>query len=267
MEIKQSRSQEVDVKRLAEKIQKACQEEGNGKGWTPLAFWANKGDLEIVKALLDKKAEVDAVTVEGLTPLHYASQNGFEDIVLLLIQHGADINYEGIRFSTALMRASNEGHIDVVRVLLECGANVNYEGQTGDTALMNSIVGGHFDIFKLLINSGADINYEGLRGRGFTPLMSATFHQREEMVAYLISRHCRINQVSRRGGWTAKALAKKVVNQNILAQLEKAPQDSSLDWPVIRKKLVNALFLYTPITCLILICIVIYVLFTPDSHR
>ena len=132
------------------------------------------------------------------------------------------------------------------------------EGKTGDTALMNTIVGDHFDSFKLLIAQGADISYEGKNGRGFTPLMFAVFNQREAMVQYLISHKCRINRASRKAGWTAKDIARKVGNERILEMLMSAPQDSAWDWEMVREKAWDKLFLYGPICILIVLLLYIY---------
>ena len=114
----------MDAASLARKIKEIG--DISKRGWTPLAFWADRGDIDVVRALLDKGVPVDGLTTEEVTPLQYASQNGHSDVVLLLIERGADVNFEGTRLSTPLMRACNGGHTEAIRILLEKGADPNY---------------------------------------------------------------------------------------------------------------------------------------------
>uniref|UniRef100_A0A2K6JR09 Uncharacterized protein n=1 Tax=Rhinopithecus bieti TaxID=61621 RepID=A0A2K6JR09_RHIBE len=52
-------------------------------GWSPLHIAASAGRDEIVKALLGKGAQVNAVNQNGCTPLHYA-------IAVMLLEGGAN---------------------------------------------------------------------------------------------------------------------------------------------------------------------------------
>lgn len=49
-------------------------------GWTPLHIAASAGRDEIVKALLDKGAHVNAVNQNGCTPLHYAASKNKQEV-------------------------------------------------------------------------------------------------------------------------------------------------------------------------------------------
>ena len=52
---------------------------------------AEKGHTGIVKALLDRGADVNAVINGVSTPLYVASQEGHADVVKLLIEYKADL--------------------------------------------------------------------------------------------------------------------------------------------------------------------------------
>ena len=64
--------------------------EVNKKGWTPLHYAATSGDVEIIKVLLDEAAYVDAASPNGTTPLMMAARGGSVDAVNALLLGGAD---------------------------------------------------------------------------------------------------------------------------------------------------------------------------------
>ena len=62
---------------------------------TPLRclFWATKqGNIEIVKLLIAKGADVNAKDKDGSTPLYLVASRDKKEIVQLLIANGADVN-------------------------------------------------------------------------------------------------------------------------------------------------------------------------------
>jgi ankyrin repeat protein len=61
----------------------------SNRGETALMFAAYKGNLEVVKALVDKGAEVNAKDYAGNTALMRASKNEYEDVVQMLKSAGA----------------------------------------------------------------------------------------------------------------------------------------------------------------------------------
>uniref|UniRef100_A0A493U247 Proteasome 26S subunit, non-ATPase 10 n=1 Tax=Anas platyrhynchos platyrhynchos TaxID=8840 RepID=A0A493U247_ANAPP len=76
-------------------------------GWTPLHIAASAGRDEIVKALLDKGAHVNAVNQNGCTPLHYAASKNKQEIAIMLLENGADPDATDHFESTPLHRAAN----------------------------------------------------------------------------------------------------------------------------------------------------------------
>jgi uncharacterized protein len=77
------------------------------------------------------------------------------DIVRALLERGAQVN-QGTKYKTALMHAASEGHTEILKLLLAKGAEVNVQTDEG-TALMMAVTGKHADIVKLLISAGADV--------------------------------------------------------------------------------------------------------------
>ena len=67
------------------------------------------GRLEVVQALLDKGANVNAKTEKGTTALMMASSTGQTDVVQMLLENGANVNAKTSYSLTALMRAAEGG--------------------------------------------------------------------------------------------------------------------------------------------------------------
>jgi len=90
---------------------------------TPLQRAANKGDINAVKALLDKGADVNEWKYGSA--LMAASDQSNTDVVKLLIDRGADVNAMSQGGSSALGIAAELGHADIVEILIDKGANVD----------------------------------------------------------------------------------------------------------------------------------------------
>jgi len=97
---------------------------------------AQEGDLEVMKYLLGKGADVNAKLGIGWTALMAAAGRGNAEAVKFLLDKGADVNAKLRSGRTALMAAAEQGNAEVVKFLLDAGANVNARERDGDTALM-----------------------------------------------------------------------------------------------------------------------------------
>jgi ankyrin repeat protein len=93
---------------------------------------ALNGDIDLVKLLIDKGAEVNK---KGWAPLHYAAANGHDDIVQLLVDHSAYIDAASPNGTTPLMMAARGDHITTMKILLNAGADPRIKNQIGMTAL------------------------------------------------------------------------------------------------------------------------------------
>ena len=145
--------------------------EVRGEGGTALTIATEHGHAEIVKLLLEAKADVNKKSNDDYTAITLASLLGHAEIVKLLLEAGADVNAmarvyanvsaEGNNGKTALMIASEEGYVETVRLLLAAGADVNMKGYEGTSALGLASKNGHVAIVKLLLDVGADVNMKG----------------------------------------------------------------------------------------------------------
>ncbi len=111
---------------------------------------ARNGDVESVKSLLAKGADVNAKTQYGVTALSFAAERGHFEVVKTLLEDGADPNlkdtFEGGR--TPLGNAAGRGHLRVVKLLLEKGAIGK------EDALWSSAFKGHLEVVKFLLDQG-----------------------------------------------------------------------------------------------------------------
>jgi ankyrin repeat protein len=119
---------------------------------------AFRGDINAVKDLLSKGADVNEKDFLGETALMTAASKGHTGVAKLLIEKGANVNEKGKFGDTALMFAALNGHTEIAKLLVEKGANVNEKTGNGHTALMSAAIGGHIKIAKLLIEKGADVD-------------------------------------------------------------------------------------------------------------
>ena len=99
---------------------------------TPLMLAALQGNLDVVRALVAAKANVNP---NGWTPLIYAATGGHDAVATFLLQRGADINAVSPNGTTALMMAIREHRLDTARLLIGRGADVNHRNQDGASAI------------------------------------------------------------------------------------------------------------------------------------
>jgi ankyrin repeat protein len=156
----------------------------------PLLDAARRGEVEVVRSLLDGGADVNAARGDGLTALHAAAERGHLDVAKLLISAGAELD-AGTRIGryTPLHLAGRGGHGRVVGALVEAGADVNATtSNTGVTPvhLAAAAVGGETSVATLL-DHGADVNAREASS-GQTPLMFAAAYDRSAAVRMLLSR-------------------------------------------------------------------------------
>jgi len=177
-------------------------------GETCLMMAADSGNLDMVKALLDKGAVVDNRDPEyRQTALMFAARAGHTAVARLLIQHGAQVDAQtrtgrtpelrspasnsgskgagiirggwperGERdpipgAKTPLLYAAREGHFDTIQLLLSSGAELEKSDADGVTPLLMAILNGHLQATRFLIDKGANIN--AMDWYGETPLWAA----------------------------------------------------------------------------------------------
>jgi ankyrin repeat protein len=169
-------------------------------GMTPLLYAARDGRIEIARALVNAKADVNQSEADGITPLLMAITNNHLDVAAFLLDNGANPNSADWWGRTALWAAveirnrdygrGGEHEIDrpaafaLIKSLLGHGANINARTKeappirrfitplgdlswvdfTGQTAFLRSALAGDVKLMRLLLENGADPNIPTLAG-------------------------------------------------------------------------------------------------------
>ncbi|KAF9630027.1 Ankyrin repeat protein [Lasiodiplodia theobromae] len=133
-----------------------------GEEWReiyPLHAACLRDSEEVVKALIDKKVDIDLKDEYYGTPLESASGDGNEKVVKLLLEQGANVDAPGYEGTTALHEAVRGPHEHIVQLLLKHGADANLRDNDGSTPLhLAATIGAPDGVIQLLLDHGADIH-------------------------------------------------------------------------------------------------------------
>lgn len=126
-------------------------------GWTTLWAAARFGYAEIVKLLIDAKAEINCVcTPRAWSPLHAAYDS--LEVVRVLLEHGADVN-KSSESGTPLNVAAEHNKHEVVKLLLSSkNPRLDLTTESSQAALTTAVRLGYREIVNHMLEAGADVN-------------------------------------------------------------------------------------------------------------
>ena len=164
----------------------------------PLVDAVKRGDVAAVRALLARKADVNAADPDGATALHWAAQLNQPAIADALIDAGAHVNARTRYNITPLALAAKAGSAAIVERLLKAGVDPNSVSEEGETALMTAARTGDVQTVKTLLVHGAKVDaVEPFRGQ--TALMWAAGEGNAGAAAMLIEFGANIRAESKAG--------------------------------------------------------------------
>jgi quinoprotein dehydrogenase-associated probable ABC transporter substrate-binding protein len=118
---------------------------------TALAIAAQNGKLRAAQALISLGADLNGTVAKGgYTPLMLATISGSDELVTALIDHGANVNAANPGGVTALMIAAAGNHSSVAAGLLKSGADLDARSDDGRTALSIARANNSEAVVKLL---------------------------------------------------------------------------------------------------------------------
>jgi ankyrin repeat protein len=138
---------------------------------------ASKGHIKLLELMLNCGIPVNAsVDVpenlhQQYTLLHRASYCGQVEVVRFLLKRGADINISDNENNTALHIAAGSGSVHIIKLLLDKGMTVTLTSTVDFTPLHISAELGHLEATKALFERGAAIN--NTKKYGNTPVRRA----------------------------------------------------------------------------------------------
>jgi uncharacterized protein len=139
-------------------LQKKANVNASDPDGTTALHWAALGnDVETVDLLIGAGANAKAANIFGITALTVACTNANADIVERLLKAGADPNAAVGEGETPLMTAARTGNPEAVQLLVAHGAQVNARTKAGQTALMWAAAEGHTAVVTRLLRAGADL--------------------------------------------------------------------------------------------------------------
>lgn len=151
---------------------------------TPLHMASAFGSIDVVKALLDNGAAMDAYDEEQCTPLHDAARYKTIDALAYLLRGCANPKAQNKDLKTPLHVACRYGGIEVVKALLDNGAAIDAYDKWKETPLHDAARAGSIDVFALLLYKGANPNLRGKYLR--TPLHIASRNGSIDVVKALL---------------------------------------------------------------------------------
>ncbi|XP_014777230.1 myotrophin [Octopus bimaculoides] len=98
---------------------------------TDLAWSVKNGDLNGVQEIMEKQNQDVNAEISGRCPIHYAADYGQIEIIKYLVTKGADLNRLDKHGICALLAATWEGHAECVKYLISQGADKQIKAPDG----------------------------------------------------------------------------------------------------------------------------------------
>lgn len=169
-------------------------------GMTLLDAAAARGEVAVVRLLLENGAAASGLRQPSLTPLHYAAGNGHKAVVDLLLARGGKVDAATESGVMPLHLAALKGFTEVAQSLVQAQAPVraritstvsrteeelNYSVEAGQNPLHLAARAGFARMAELLLAAGADVN--AVDGAGQTALSIAASAKASATVDVLLN--------------------------------------------------------------------------------
>jgi ankyrin repeat protein len=146
------------------------------EGMSPLFCAIRRRNIELVKVLIEKGANVNAqiVNMDGLTPLHSAVMVKSLKILQILLENGADVTAScNIYNQTPVHVAAKLGYLDLFTTMTEYNPDVLLEtnDEICDRPIDLAASNGHVSLVEWLIDNGVSVG--STNKKGYTPLHTA----------------------------------------------------------------------------------------------
>jgi len=136
----------------------------NERGLTPAMSAAEKGELQLIKKLVDDGANLSLRTKEGMSVLHYAAMGNSPELISYLIEQGFNVNDRDKHNCEPLFYAISTQKIKCVQQLIQSGARVNSRVQ-GKTYLTLAVLTGNLELTQMISEQNINPNLKDHKGK------------------------------------------------------------------------------------------------------
>eukprot|EP00049_Salpingoeca_infusionum_P007935 m.128129 g.128129 ORF g.128129 m.128129 type:complete len:1073 (+) comp13865_c0_seq1:107-3325(+) len=162
---------------------------------TPLHFATLRVNMDCVRSLLQRGANIDAVDKQGETPLHIACIHGRTQVVSILLGFNANLMSADDSHNTPLHYAAMGGFTKIIRKLLravdDVPALLSVRNTESMVPLHCAVLHNHYRASELLLKNGARCDAQ--TGEGSTPLHLAVSVGDTRLLELLLMYKAQIN--------------------------------------------------------------------------
>lgn len=136
-------------------------------GVSLIGYAIAQNNMDLLQILIENGANVNYTNGDSWanTPLQTASRLGLDNVVRILLTRNADINAVDMNGNTALHTAALNSQLSVVKLLLEKNPNLDIQNKVGNTALHLAVISGNIDIVGELVLKGANTRIRNNDGK------------------------------------------------------------------------------------------------------
>ncbi len=180
------------------------------QGSNALSIACRKGNVKMIKDLLENGGSAHVNFNSGWSPLMEASYGGHYEIIELLLSYNADLNAVNEEGDSPLLQAIKKLSLETVTFLIKAGANVNQMHREGTPLMVAIYEAGKsytpqrkenrdrlIDVVGALLDGGADVNMEDDKKN--TALFKAVQAGLVEIIKLLINKGAHINHQNEDG--------------------------------------------------------------------
>lgn len=122
-------------------------------------------NYEILKALIDAKADVNATAIGLSSIIIKTAAKKDPKYLKLVLESGADLKITNQYGENALLVAVKKRRLENVKILLEQDIDINYADHEGRTAIYNAVKSNNLEIVKLILSKNPDLSIKDNKGK------------------------------------------------------------------------------------------------------
>ncbi|XP_054918873.1 death-associated protein kinase 1-like isoform X3 [Dermacentor andersoni] len=171
--------------------------QSNKHGETAVHIASGLAQLQILKLLHSKGANLKLADSHGDSAMYWAARQGHTDVIQYLWENGVSVDCQNKSGETALHVAARYGHHPAVKLLCSFGANINVADEEGETPIHTASARGHLESVRCLLEAGADPDL--LDKHGCTALHLALRRHHVAVALLLLHNGCQTDVVDNHG--------------------------------------------------------------------